>query len=100
MDVIKKLETVRVKGMSLVKIVISAPHNILDFLKVTRPDANLVTAILVALQTTNVTSSLDNVHVNLMSLVGDVMKLWMDISLELLTIYSLKVNWQVVAKIQ
>ena len=100
MDVIKKLETVRVKGMSLVRIVISAPRNILDFLKVTLPDANLVTAILVALQTMNVTSSLDNVHVNRMSLVGDVMKLWMDISLELLTIYYLKVNWQVVAKIQ
>ena len=100
MDVIKKLETVHVKGMSLVKIVISALRNISDFLKVIRPDANLVTAILEGLQTMNVTSSLDNVHVNLMSLVVDVMKLWMDISLVLLTIYFLKVNWQVVAKIQ
>ena len=100
MGVIKKLEIVRVKGMSLVKIVISAPRNISDFLKVTRPDANLVTATLVALQTMNVTSSLDNVHVNLMSLVVDVMKLWMDILLELLTIYFLKVNWQVVVKTQ
>ena len=100
MDVTKKLETVHVKGMSLVKIAISALRNISDFLKVIRPDANHVTAILEALQTTNVTSSLDNVHVNLMSLVVDVMKLWMDISQELLTIYFLKVNWQVVAKIQ
>ena len=100
MDVTKKLETVHVKGMSLVKIVISALRNISDFLKVIRPDANLVTAILEGLQTMNVTSSLDNVHVNLMSLVVDVMKLWMDISLVLLTIYFLKVNWQVVAKIQ
>ena len=100
MGLIKKLETVRVKGMSLVKIVINALRNISDFLNVTRPDANHVTAILEALQTTNVTSSLDNVHVNLMSLVVDVMKLWMDISQELLTIYFLKVNWQVVAKIQ
>ena len=100
MDVIKKLEIVHVKGTLLVKIAINALHNISDFLKVIRPDANHVTAILVALQTTNVTSSLDNVHVNLMSLVVDVMKLWMDISLVLLTIYFLKVNWQVVVKIQ
>ena len=100
MDVIKKLEIVHVKGTSLVKIVINALLNISDFLKVIRPDANHVTAILEGLQTMNVTSSLDNVHVNLMSLVVDVMKLWMDISLVLLTIYFLKVNWQVVAKIQ
>ena len=45
MDVIKKLETVHVKGMSLVKIVISVPRNISDFLKVTQSDANLATAI-------------------------------------------------------